>query len=228
MDHPQGASETGGTWLSFDRRVRLEFHGSRISSDGGLLLFRELDEVLGLHELAGSVLRDSRTGHNRLHSLVGLLRQSVFGRLAGYDDVNDADRLARDPVMRQIVGGRAVDAKAASASQMGRFETEVLATSDNRSALADLSGHWIGRVHDRTAAQVDHAGHGQLGQPDPWRAAGHRLERALRLHVLPPSVRVQPVWPSWNAAPLRPGNVHSADGLGSGPEACHRAICGQP
>ena len=149
MDHPKRASETGGARLSFDRRVRLEFHGSKISSDGGLLLFRELDEVLGLHDIADGILRDTRTGHNRLHSLVGLLRQSVFGRLAGYDDVNDADRLAFDPVMRQVVGGRAVDAKAASASLMGRFETEVLAATYNRSALTDLSGRWIDRVHHR-------------------------------------------------------------------------------
>jgi len=151
MGHLEGAGETGPVRLGFDHRVRLEFHGSKISSDGGLLLFRELDEVLGLHELADSVLRDTRTGHNRLHSLVGQLRQSVFGRLAGYEDVNDADRLAVDPVMRQVVGGRAVDANAASASQMGRFETEVLATADNRAALADLSGHWIDRVHAATA-----------------------------------------------------------------------------
>ena len=106
MNYPEGASETDGARLSFDRRVRLEFHGSKISSDGGLLLFRELDEVLGLHDIAGGLLRDTRTGHSRLHSLVGLLRQSVFGRLAGYEDVNDADRLALDPVMRQVVGGR--------------------------------------------------------------------------------------------------------------------------
>ncbi|MEP3331387.1 transposase [Sedimentitalea sp.] len=147
MDHPEGAGEMGDVRLGFDRRVRFEFHGSKISSDGGLLLFRELDEVLGLHDIAGGLLRDTRTGHNRLHTLVGLLRQSVFGRLAGYEDVNDADRLARDPVMRQVVGGRAVETKAASASQMGRFETEVLATTDNRNALADLSGQWIDRVH---------------------------------------------------------------------------------
>ena len=149
MDHPKGASETDGARLSFDRRVRLEFHGSKNSSDGGLLLFRELDEVIGLHDIAGGFLRDTRTGQNRLHSLVGLLRQSVFGRLAGYDDMYDADRLALDPVMRQVVGGRAVDAKAAFASQMGRFETEVLAATDNRTVLADLSGYWIDRVHDR-------------------------------------------------------------------------------
>ena len=102
-----------------------------------------------VHDIAGGLLRDTRTGHNRLHLLVGLLRQSVFGRLAGYEDVNDADRLALDPVMRQVVGWRAVDAKAASASQMGRFETEVLATTDNRTALADMSGQWIDRFHER-------------------------------------------------------------------------------
>jgi hypothetical protein len=48
----------------------------------------------------------------------------VFGRLAGYEDVNDADRLGRDPAMRWIVGGKAVEREAASTSQMGRFETE--------------------------------------------------------------------------------------------------------
>lgn len=100
LGHPGGASETGYIRLGFDRWVRLEFRGSKINSDGGLLLFRELDEVLGLHDIAGGLLRDTRTGHNHLHSLVGLLRQSVFGRLAGYEDVNDADRLALDPVMR--------------------------------------------------------------------------------------------------------------------------------
>ena len=74
---------------------------------------------------------------------------SAYGRLAGYEDVNDADRLALDPVMRQVVGGRAVDAQAASASQMGRFETGTLALHENREALADLSGQWIDRFHDR-------------------------------------------------------------------------------
>jgi hypothetical protein len=52
------------------------------------------------------------------HQLVGLLRQSVFGRLAGYEDVNDADLLCRDPAMRWVVGDRAIDGTAASASQM--------------------------------------------------------------------------------------------------------------
>ncbi|WP_395661904.1 IS1380 family transposase [Aestuariivirga sp.] len=149
MDHPEGASETGDGRLGFDRRVRLEFRGTQLSSDGGLLVMRELDDTLGQSDLASDVLRDSRPGKNTVHRLDGLFRQAVYGPLAGYEDVNDADRLALDPVMLQVVGGRAVDAQAASASQMGRFETETLALSENRAALADLNGQWIDRLHDR-------------------------------------------------------------------------------
>jgi hypothetical protein len=140
MSHLAGEGQSEDGRLGFDRRVRVEFLGSKISSDGGLLLYRELDNVLGLHELMGMHLEDTRTGHNRLHGIIALSRQSIFGRLTGYEDVNDADRLAFDPVMRQIVGGRAVNHQAASASQMGRYETEVLATPENLAALADMSG----------------------------------------------------------------------------------------
>jgi hypothetical protein len=176
-----------------------------------LLLFRELDEVLGLHDIAGRLLMDTRTGQNRLHSLVGLLRQSVFGRLAEYDDVNDADRLALDPVMRQVVGGRAVDAKAASASQMLRFETEMLATADNRAALADLPGHWIDRVHNRkppkcitldmdSSVSVTHGAQEDIG----WN--GHF--DCMCNHPL----FVFNQFGHLERCALRPGNVHSADG----------------
>jgi hypothetical protein len=135
--------------VEFDPRVRLEFRGTQLSSDGGLLVMRELDDALGLSGLASAALCDNRRGKNTLHRLEGLFRQSVYGRLAGYEDVNDADRLALDPVMRQVDGGRAVGAQAASASQMGRFETETLIFAENRAALADLNGQWIGRFHDR-------------------------------------------------------------------------------
>jgi hypothetical protein len=114
-----------------------------------LLPYRELDDAVGLTEIAGHTLTDTRRGKNGHHGLVGQFRQSVFGRLGGYDDVNDADRLSRDPAMRGIVGGKAVERQAASTSQMGRFETELLATEENLAALADLSGQWIDKVHDR-------------------------------------------------------------------------------
>ena len=146
MDHPEGAGLQRADRVDFDPRVRLEFRGTQLSSDGGLLVMRELDDALGLSDLASAALRDTRSGKNTVHRLDGLFRQSVFGRLAGYEDVNDANRLACDPVMRQVVGGRAVDAQAASASQMGRFETETLALAGNRAALADLNGQWIDPV----------------------------------------------------------------------------------
>lgn len=147
LDHPMGAGSESDLRVDFDPRVRLEFHGSKISSDDGLLLYRELDGALGLFDKTVRFLRDTRKDKNGVHTLLGLLRQSVFGRLAGYEDVNDAARLSRDPVMRQIIEGRAVDGYAASSSQMGRFETEVLATAANREALADLPGQWIDAMH---------------------------------------------------------------------------------
>ena len=86
------------------------------------------NDVLGLTE---TVLADARSGKNGRHALGGLFRQSVFGRLAGYEDVNDAERLRHDPAMRWIVGGKAAQRSAASPSQMGRFETQWLAAPNS-------------------------------------------------------------------------------------------------
>ena len=147
MANTTGEAKSGALRLGFDSSVQLLFRGSAISSDAGLLLHRELDDALGLTYLASGLLADHRTGKNGRHTFVGLLRQSVFSRLAGYEDVNDADRLCRDPVMRQLIGGRAVKRGAASASAMGRFETATLTQAENLAALADVSGHWIDAVH---------------------------------------------------------------------------------
>src|SRR6201981_1988215 len=107
MANPAGESESDGVRLDFDRRLMLQFHGSVVTSDAGLLAYRELDDGLGLTATAGEVLADARTGKTGLNALVGLFRQSIFGRLAGYEDVNDAERLRHDPAMRWIVGGKA-------------------------------------------------------------------------------------------------------------------------
>src|SRR4249919_214283 len=149
MADPTGEANSAALRLDFDRRLMLQFRGSVITSDGGLLAYRELDDVLTLTTSGGESLAEARTGKNRRHLLVGLLRQSVFGRLAGYEDVNDAERLCHDPAMRWVVGDRAITGSAASASQMGRFETKWLSRPENFIALADLLGQWIDKVRQR-------------------------------------------------------------------------------
>ena len=89
-----GESTNACATLRFDRRIRLEFRGAAITSDAGLLACRELDDALGLTETASECLQESRGCRNVQHRLVGLLRQSVYSRLAGYENANDAERLA--------------------------------------------------------------------------------------------------------------------------------------
>src|SRR6185503_20348445 len=138
MADPTGEADRSALRLDFDRRLMLQFRGSTITSDAGLLAYRELDDALHLTDTAADMLADARTGKNGRHRLAGLLRQSVFGRLAGYEDVNDAERLRRDSAMRWVVGDRAVSRSAASASQMGRFETKWLSRPENLTALVNL------------------------------------------------------------------------------------------
>ena len=122
MADPTGEADKGALRLDLDRRLPLQFRGSAITSDAGLLAYRELDDTLGLTDTGADMLADTRTGKNGRHRLAGLLRQSVFGRLAGYEDVNDAERLCRDPAMRWVVGDQAITGSAASVQSIGGFD----------------------------------------------------------------------------------------------------------
>jgi len=106
MVHPAGESESNVLRLDFYRHLILQLRRFVVTSDAGLLTYRELDDALGLTAMAGEMLADARTGKNGRHHLIGMLRQSVLGRLAGYEDVNDAERLRHDPAMRWIVGAQ--------------------------------------------------------------------------------------------------------------------------
>jgi len=146
MINPQGEAIKVG----FDGNLKLEFHGARVTSDAGLLAYRDLDEALGLFDLASKVLNDTRSGRNIQHDMRALLRQSVYSRLAGYEDVNDADRLSIDPAMRAITGKLKVHKNAASANTMGRFETEMLANGENLRSLDKINGRWVKKAMKRT------------------------------------------------------------------------------
>jgi hypothetical protein len=145
-ENPMGEARKDALRLDFDRRLKLEFHGTKVTSNAGLLAYRELDEALGLISMIHYELRDIRTGKNTQHGLAALLRQSIYSRLAGYDDTNDAERLAVDPAMRHLAGGRAVERSAASTSVMSRFETEILTQPKNLEFLMNLPGLWVDRV----------------------------------------------------------------------------------
>ena len=79
-----------------------------------------------------------------------LLRQSIYSRLAGYEDVNDAERLSVDPVMRAITGKKDNGKQAASANTMGRFETDILTQQENFRNLSDNNGTWIQKAMGKT------------------------------------------------------------------------------
>jgi len=211
MAHPMGESKVGVLRLDFDRRLKLEFHGSKVTSDAGLLPYRELDDAVGLTEIAGDRLTDTRRGKNGRHGLVGQFRQSVFGRLGGYDDVNDADRLSLDPVMRWIVGGHAVEGQAASTSQMGRFETELLATDANVEALAEMNGMWIDKVHDRCPPTKIILDMDSSVSPTHGEQEGSAYNGHFGCTCYHPLFLFNQ-FGELERCSLRPGNVHSADG----------------
>src|SRR4051812_12272816 len=154
MADPTGEADRSALRLDFDRRLMLQFRGSTITSDAGLLANRELDDALHLTDTATDKLADVHTGKNGRHRLAGLLRQSGFGRLAGYEDVNDAERLYHDPAMRWVVGDVAISGSAASPSQMGRFESKWLSRPENLTALTDLPGQWIDKTRLRRRSKT--------------------------------------------------------------------------
>ena len=218
-----GDSDKTPLRLQFNPKVRLEFHGATITSDAGLLPIRELDDALDLTPIASDYLQESRTGRNIRHHLVPLLRQSIYSRLAGYDDTNDAERLSQDPAMRVVVGWQGSDRNAARTNTMSRFETETLTQEDNLKGLALMNPQWVELAmahtpHRRVILDMDvHSAdgwqellepvvkryqrkgrrllfRGEFGESSAWSAGRSRLQRALRVCLLSSPLSVQPVW----------------------------------
>ena len=206
-----GEAENGGLRLDFDGHLRLEFRGAKVTTDAGLLAVRELDDVLGLTEMAGVMIQDGRMGRNVRHELTGLLRQSVYARLAGYEDVNDQEALSRDPAMRAVVGRKALGRSAASSQTVSRFETETLATDENLAALSAINHAWVGKAMraggiKKVILDMDSSESPVHGNQEGSAFNGHFCSRCY--HPL----FVFNQYGDCEGAHLRPGNVHSADG----------------
>ncbi len=147
-----GDATSGPVRLSFNPQLRVEFRGATVTSDAGLLLPRELDKRLGLDALIERHLTDPRTGHNRQFPLPDLVRQSIYSRLAGYEDTNDAERLAEDPTFRMLASRERRETSVALTSTLHWFETEVLAEERNYEGLGRLNTALIEHAATRSPA----------------------------------------------------------------------------
>jgi hypothetical protein len=206
-----GETQNQAFCFSFCSSLKADFQGSQVTSDAGLLLIRELDERLGLGQLIRENLTDARRGKNTQLPLSDLLRQSVYSRLAGYEDLNDAERLSQDPTFRLIGSEKIWERGAALPSRLHWFETEVLTQSANLCGLATMNRELIARVE---------------GQEWSWRAVldmdsteipvyGEQEQSAYNKHYESTCYHPLLLFNSAGdcvAAQLRPGNVHSADG----------------
>src|SRR3982074_3762610 len=146
-----GDATSGPVRLSFNPQLRVEFRGATVTSDAGLLLPRELDERLGLRALIHGHLTDPRTGYNRQFPLPDLFRQSIYSRLAGYEDTNDAERLAEDPTFRMLASGQRRETSGARPSTLHWFETDALTEERNYQGLARLNTALIQHASARSA-----------------------------------------------------------------------------
>ena len=206
-----GEKQNGPFQLSFNPSLRVDFQGSRVTSDGGLILVRDLDERLGFGELIEEHLTDSRRGKNTQSPLADLLRQSVYSRLAGYEDLNGAERLSRDPTFRLIGSEKVWDRGVALTSRLQTFETEMLAEEENFAGLAKLNRALIGRAGAmdsgyRTILDMDSTEVAVYGEQEQSAYNGYFESTCFHPLLL------------FNGegdclgAKLRPGNAHSAEG----------------
>ena len=191
-------------------RLKVDFQGSRVTSDGGLLLVRELDERLGFGELIERHLTDAR-GKNTQLPLTDLVRQSVYSRLAGYEDVNDAERLSQDPAFRLIGSEKVLERGAALTSRLQSFETELLTQAENLAGLARINRELVAKAEAidsprRVVLDMDSTEIPVYGRQEQSAYNGHFESTCYHPLLL------------FNregdclAAKLRPGNVHSAEG----------------
>jgi len=171
---------------------------------------RELDERLGLSALIAENILEDRRGKNTQLPLPDLLRQSIYSRLAGYEDLNDAERLSQDPTFRLIGSEKIWERGAALPSRLHWFETEVLSLAENLEGLRRINRELIAKAEDldspqRVVLDMDSTEIPVYGEQEQSAYNGHFESTCYHPLLL------------FNGegdclgAKLRPGNVHSAE-----------------
>jgi len=128
-----GEKQNSGVIPSFNRSIRIDFQGAKISSDAGIMMLREIDERFSVTAPLAEDLEDTRSISHTRHTYVDLIRQRVYQMAAEYEDCNDANYLRIDPAVRLALGKD--EQFAASQSMLSRFENEVVGNEKGLGAL---------------------------------------------------------------------------------------------
>jgi hypothetical protein len=139
----------------FERPVDLTFDAPRMSSDGGLLLLKLLDDRRGVTRALAESLDDQRDQSKVSHSMLALIRQRVFQIALGYEDANDATALRHDPLLQVACGRRAEDGAIASQPTFSRLETRASARDAVRAQRAHEERWVAGLPADLTTLVLD-------------------------------------------------------------------------
>ncbi len=194
----------------FDRSIMIDFQGAMLSSDTGFILMRELDQRHNVIAPMADILEDSRSTSHTKHSLLQMIRQRVYQMAASYEDCNDADFLRVDPALRLSLGkGKELGA---GQSALSRLESDILGKVQGLAALdeAVLRGaDALIKKKDkyRFILDVDSTEDPAHGKQEGCEYNGHFGKNCFH-----PIVAFTGDGDCL-AAELRPGNVHSADGV---------------
>jgi hypothetical protein len=205
-----GESQKEAIRPDFNRSIMIDFQGATISSDTGFILLREVDERFKIINPIKDCLEDLRSPAHTKHALVQMVRQRVYQMAAGYEDCNDADFLRIDPALRLALGKD--HRLGASQSMLSRLENDVLG---NAMGLEALDGA-LTRATDtllkrknkkRLIIDLDSTEDPAHGKQEGVAYNGHFAKNCFH-----------PLFAFTSdgdclGAKLRPGNVHSADGV---------------
>ena len=208
--HGSGEEQRETIRPEFNPAIMIDFQGAKITSDTGFLLLREIDERFGILGPIESELEDTRSWVHSKHTQLQMVRQRIYQIAAGYEDCNDADFLRIDPALRLAIGKG--DEAGAGQSRLSRLENEVLGTEDGLKALENA----LTRSNDalmrrkkkqRLIVDVDSTEDPAHGKQENVAFNGHFGKNCFH-----------PLFAFTSdgdclRAKLRPGNVHSADGV---------------